>query len=82
MSPAVTVIDYGLGNLYSVARALEKVGATVTIAEHPEQLLRAERLILPGVGSFAVGMNGLHERGFVEPLRELPEPRPDGSPGS
>jgi glutamine amidotransferase len=66
----VTVVDYGMGNLLSVARALEHCGAEVVLAAEPEGLEPAEKVILPGVGAFADGMRGLRERGFVEPLRE------------
>lgn len=69
MSAAVVVVDYGLGNLLSVSRALEHVGASVTITDSPVEIGRARRVILPGVGAFSDGMNGLHERGLVEVLQ-------------
>jgi len=64
----VTVIDYGLGNLYSVTRALEHCGATVELSGEPEAIRTAEQIVLPGVGAFADGMRGLEERGLVRPL--------------
>lgn len=70
MNPVVTVVDYGLGNLFSVGRALEHVGASVVIADSPSSIRGAQHLILPGVGSFANGMAGLAQRGLVEPLQE------------
>lgn len=70
MKPAVTVVDYGLGNLFSVGRALEHVGASVVIADSPSLIKKADYLILPGVGSFSNGMTGLEQRGLVEPLQE------------
>lgn len=69
MSTAVTVVDYGIGNLFSVARALEKCGAQVTLSDQPDEIARAERLVLPGVGAFSLGMQGLRERDLVEPVR-------------
>lgn len=48
----VTIIDYGVGNLLSAARALEYCGATVEVTSDPERICRAERLVLPGVGAF------------------------------
>ncbi len=69
MKPLVTMIDYGIGNLFSVTRALEHVGASVATTDSPHVLDRAERVILPGVGSFANGMSGLRERSLIEPLR-------------
>lgn len=69
--PRVTIIDYGMGNLLSVARALEHCGAEVLITSDPELVAHAERLILPGVGAFADGMAGLRERGLIEPIRKF-----------
>jgi glutamine amidotransferase len=69
MTKNVTVVDYGIGNLLSVARALEHCGATVTVSGDPIELLKAQRLILPGVGAFADGMAGLDQRGLVEPIK-------------
>jgi glutamine amidotransferase len=66
----VTIVDYGIGNLFSVSRALEKCGAEVVLSATPEGILAADRLVLPGVGAFARGMRGLREQGLVEPLRE------------
>jgi glutamine amidotransferase len=58
----VTLIDYGVGNLFSVQRALELCGAKVIVTSDPQQIEQAERLVLPGVGAFADGMKGLIER--------------------
>jgi imidazole glycerol-phosphate synthase subunit HisH len=69
VSSPVTVVDYGVGNLYSVRRALEVCGVgEVVVSAKPEDIAGAERLILPGVGAFADGMRGLQERGLVEPV--------------
>jgi glutamine amidotransferase len=70
----VAVIDYGLGNLGSVRRAIAELGAEPVLADKPEQLAAADRVILPGVGSFADGMALLGKRGWVDPLRELQKP--------
>lgn len=67
----VVVVDYGLGNLQSVSRALERCGATVTLSSDAFEIEQASRVVLPGVGAFAAGMRGLHERGLVEPLRRF-----------
>lgn len=68
----VAVIDYGMGNLHSVSKALEAVGADVAVTSDPGDLRNADRIVLPGVGSFAQGMKHLEERGFVEALnREI-----------
>ncbi len=65
----VTVIDYGIGNLYSVGRALEHCGATVTFAHDAATVAAASRLVLPGVGAFADGMQGLRDRGLADAIR-------------
>jgi imidazole glycerol-phosphate synthase subunit HisH len=67
----VTVIDYGIGNLYSVQRAFESCGAEVTFASDASGVDAAQRLVLPGVGAFADGMRGLRDRGLIEPLRRV-----------
>jgi glutamine amidotransferase len=64
----VALINYGMGNLGSVRRALEDLGANVIIAEHPLMLLDANRLVLPGVGSFGAGMERLRNGGWIEAL--------------
>ena len=68
MSAAVTIVDYGMGNLLSVRRAFEHCGATVQFAEEARAIEQAKRLVLPGVGAFSDGMKGLVERGLAEPL--------------
>jgi glutamine amidotransferase len=62
------IINYGLGNLRSVANALQEVGHDAIIATDPSMLDSADKLILPGVGAFADGMRGLREGGWIERL--------------
>ncbi|MFZ5875365.1 MAG: imidazole glycerol phosphate synthase subunit HisH [Nitrospirota bacterium] len=64
MSIDVAIIDYGVGNLFSVRRAFEYCGAKVLVSDDPRALLDAPRIVLPGVGAFADGMRGLMERGL------------------
>lgn len=66
--PRVTVIDYGIGNLLSVARAFEYCGAEVELTDDARKIANADYLVLPGVGAFANGMAGLAEGGLVEPI--------------
>ncbi|QPJ64068.1 MAG: imidazole glycerol phosphate synthase subunit HisH [Candidatus Nitrohelix vancouverensis] len=66
----VSVIDFGLGNLLSVCRAFEKFDAEVELVDHPRQILDADRLVLPGVGAFGEGMDGLIRKELVEPILE------------
>jgi imidazole glycerol-phosphate synthase subunit HisH len=69
--PDVAVMDYGVGNLLSVRRALEHCGAEVTVTGDRGALLSASRVILPGVGAFANGMAELRARGLDEVTREI-----------
>ncbi|MBF0231438.1 MAG: imidazole glycerol phosphate synthase subunit HisH [Desulfamplus sp.] len=67
----VVVIDYGMGNLKSVQRGLEKVGATVNLSSDPDIIANAGRLVLPGVGAFEDGMKGLEIKGHIGAIHEF-----------
>ncbi|MBI4200491.1 MAG: imidazole glycerol phosphate synthase subunit HisH [Chloroflexi bacterium] len=71
VEPEIVVVDYGAGNLRSVAKALERLGASPRVTSDPRALLRARGVVLPGVGSSGTAMAALEERRLVEPLREL-----------
>lgn len=66
----VAIINHGMGNLSSVRRAFEDVGAEVYIADHPESMDDADGIVLPGVGSFAEGMGGLRAGGWILALQD------------
>lgn len=66
----ITMIDYGLGNLRSVQKALEYVGASVQLTDDPALVRTAEKLVLPGVGAFGAGIAALHARGLANAIRE------------
>lgn len=66
----VALVDYGMGNLDSVRRALEVQGATVVVTSDPDDLAEADRIILPGVGAFGIAMENLRERGLDKALTE------------
>ncbi len=68
MSGSATIIDYDLGNLHSVIKALKHAGADVTVTSDPRKLPEAQRLVLPGVGAFGDGMASLHKHGLVEAI--------------
>lgn len=70
MSKAVVIIDYGAGNLRSVARAVAHVGFDPVVTERATDVTSARRVILPGVGAAADTMRNLRERGLVEPVLE------------
>ncbi len=66
----ITLLDYGAGNVRSVRNAIRKLGYSVQDVTSPEDILTAERLIFPGVGSFGSVMERLQRDGFVAPLIE------------
>jgi glutamine amidotransferase len=66
----IAVVDYGMGNRRSVEKALEHVGAIVTVTSDPARLRAAAGLVVPGVGAFPKGMQRLRELGLDELLRE------------
>ena len=67
----IAIVDYGLGNLRSVAGAVERLGYEALVTHEPGELERADKLILPGVGAFGDGMRNLRGRGLIEPLNRL-----------
>lgn len=71
MTGMVHVVDYDIGNLYSVARAIEKVGGEARLTANPAEISAADRLVLPGVGAFRDGMAGLRRAGVTDAIREF-----------
>lgn len=69
MTRDVTVIDYGVGNLYSVASAIEHLGGKPRLTNDPDVVAKAGRLVLPGVGAFASGMEALRKLHLVDAIR-------------
>lgn len=67
----IVIVDYGVGNLGSIANMLKKIGATATIASDPAVIREADKLILPGVGAFDHGMENLSERGLIPLLNSV-----------
>ena len=67
----LAIIDYGVGNLFSLSRSLEYLGVECKITRSLEELKAAERIILPGVGSFGDARKKLEELSLVEPIQEL-----------
>lgn len=71
MAIRLAIIDYGTGNLRSVANAITQVGGEAVLVDTPETLAGFERILLPGVGSFRRAMEQIRLRGFDKILREL-----------
>ena len=67
----IIVVDYGMGNLRSVSKALEFLGGQVKISSSPEEILKADKLVLPGVGAFGDGMKELDARKLSQPIRDF-----------
>jgi len=64
----ILVVDYGMGNLGSILNMLRKVGVAAGLSQGPEDVLKAGKLILPGVGAFATAIGNLRARGYVDAL--------------
>ncbi|WP_438313658.1 imidazole glycerol phosphate synthase subunit HisH [Candidatus Caldatribacterium sp. SIUC1] len=73
----IAIVDYGIGNLRSIAKALERLGKTVEVTNDPERLGAAEAVILPGVGSFGEAMENMEKSQIVPVLRRMFD---DGKP--
>ena len=67
----IAVIDYGMGNLRSVQKSLEFVGAKVVVTHDPDLILNADSVVLPGVGSFKDCMSNLKELNLIDPIRKF-----------
>ncbi len=67
----IALVDYGIGNLRSVEKALQAVGAQVILTDDPAVILAADKVVLPGVGAFGDGAQGLQQRGLAAVVQEL-----------
>jgi glutamine amidotransferase len=67
----IAVVDYGMGNLRSVEKALRRVGGPVRVVSTPEDVASADAVVLPGVGAFGDCMKNLNRLGLVEPLKNF-----------
>lgn len=69
----IAILDYGMGNLRSVQKALESVGATARITHDPDEVARATHVVLPGVGAFADAIAELRRTGLDQAFRAAVE---------
>jgi glutamine amidotransferase len=69
--PRICVIDYGVGNLLSVQRALEHCGATVTTTADKAEILASDKIVFPGVGAFGNAMRELERRDLIHAIQEV-----------
>ena len=65
----IALLDYGMGNLHSAAKALEHVGATVDVTNDPKLIAQADKIVFPGVGAMRDCMHGMHAAGIDEVVR-------------
>lgn len=72
-APEVAIVDYGLGNLFSVKHACEFVGIDATVTRDTTEIQAADGVILPGVGAFNRAMNALRDLDLVDVLKSVPE---------
>lgn len=66
----IVIIDYGVGNIQSVANTFEAIGCQVCVSKNSKDVEKSERIVLPGVGSFANGMKNLRDLNLIETLYE------------
>ena len=66
----IAIIDYGAGNLQSVKKAFDFIGAESVITDNPEIINSCDRILLPGVGSFGDAMDSMHKSGLVETVKQ------------
>lgn len=71
MKQNIAVLDYGMGNLRSVAKALEAEGATVIVSDKARDILKADKLVFPGVGAFRDAISELKSRKLTGPIMEF-----------
>ncbi len=67
----ITVIDYGMGNLRSVVKAIELYTDKVQVSSDPDSVNKSDALIMPGDGAFAMAMDNLREMGWIDPLKKF-----------
>jgi glutamine amidotransferase len=69
--PVIAVVDYDMGNLHSVCKALEKAGAIARVTACGKELARADAIVLPGVGAFDPAMQNLRSRNLEQPIKDI-----------
>ena len=69
----IVIIDYGHGNLKSIQRGFKEIGKKTILSSNPSVISKANRLVLPGVGSFGSGMRHLEELGLVDAVNGFVE---------
>ena len=65
------IIDYGMGNIFSIKNAAKNIGLNSKIVSNPDEIINCSALILPGVGAFGHAINKLNEDSLIDPIREF-----------
>lgn len=71
MKKKISIIDYGLGNLFSLQRAISCLGFQSKVTKDPKEIEKSDKLILPGVGAFETGMKNLENNNLIEPIKNF-----------
>ncbi|MCC2616291.1 imidazole glycerol phosphate synthase subunit HisH [Aestuariibacter halophilus] len=74
MKQDIVIVNTGCANIASVRYAFERLAVAVSVSDDPARINRADKVILPGVGSAQAAMTSLHQKGLVEPLQQLTQP--------
>ncbi|MCA9135501.1 MAG: imidazole glycerol phosphate synthase subunit HisH, partial [Planctomycetales bacterium] len=67
----ITIVDYQMGNLRSVQKAVQRIGGDAVISSDPDEIASADQLILPGVGAFGDAMAEINRRDLAQPIRDF-----------
>lgn len=70
MAQRITIVDFGMGNLHSVARSFDRLGVKATVTADPSEVARADKLVLPGVGHFGKAMENIRSLRMLDALRD------------
>lgn len=67
----IVIIDYGLGNLYNLRKAFQKAGSGAVISDRKSDIINADKIVLPGVGAFSAGMEGLWRKDLIDTIKDF-----------
>ena len=67
---SIVIVDYGMGNLGSIRNMLKRIGIEALVSSNHQEINRADKLILPGVGAFDAGMTNLHQLNLIDVLNK------------
>lgn len=68
---SIVIIDYGLGNIYNLRKAFQKAGSDAVISDRKSDIINAAKIVLPGVGAFSAGMEGLWRKDLIDTIKDF-----------